>query len=114
MGGPLAKEGLSAKYENTSKFILASQKVFSYILYERPNDQRSKMWIVLLFLWNISTGINAGKMELKFNIDHKPTLLEPLVNSTAKLNSNELGALKRQSLVHKHGNRTYKTDFLLS
>ena len=35
--GPLAKEGLSAKHEHTSKFTLASQKVFQYILYERPN-----------------------------------------------------------------------------
>ena len=71
------------------------------------------MWIVLLILWNILTGINAGKMELKFNIDHKPIQLELLVNSTAKLNSNELGALKRQSVVHKHGNRTYSRHFLL-
>ena len=37
MGGPSAKEGSSAKYEHTSKFTLASQKVFLYILYERPN-----------------------------------------------------------------------------
>ena len=36
-GDPLAKEGLSAKYEHTSKITLASQKVFSYIRYERPN-----------------------------------------------------------------------------
>ena len=72
------------------------------------------MWIVLLFLWNILTGINAGKMELKFNIDHEPFQLEPLVNNTVRLNSNELGALKRQSVVHKHGNRTYSRDFHLS
>ena len=39
---------------------------------------------IYLFLWNILTGINAGKMELKFNIDHK------------------------------HGNRIYSRDFLLS
>ena len=45
------------------------------------------MWIVLwnlLFLWNTLTGINAAKMELKFNIDHK------------------------------HGNRIYSRDLLLS
>ena len=72
------------------------------------------MWIVLIFYWNILTGINAGKMELKFNIDHELSQLEPLVNNTVELNSNELGALKRQSVVHKHGNRTYSRDFLLS
>ena len=38
MGSPSVKEGLSAKYEHTSKFTLASQKVFSYILYKRPNE----------------------------------------------------------------------------
>ena len=38
MGAPSAKEGSSAKYEHTSKFTLASQKVFLYILYERPNN----------------------------------------------------------------------------
>ena len=38
MGGPLAKEGSSAKYEHTSKFTLASQKVFLYIVYKRPNE----------------------------------------------------------------------------
>ena len=38
MGSPSAKEGSSAKYEHTSKFTLASQKVFLYILYERPNN----------------------------------------------------------------------------
>ena len=53
-------------------------------------------------------------MELKFNIDHKPSQLELLVNNTVELNSNEPGALKRQSVVHKHGNRTYSRDFLLS
>ena len=37
MGGPSAKEGSSAKYKHTSKFTLASQKDFSYILYDRPN-----------------------------------------------------------------------------
>ena len=30
MGGPSAKKGSSAKYEHTSKFTLASQKVFLY------------------------------------------------------------------------------------
>ena len=35
MGGPSAKEGLSAKYEHTSKFTLASQRSF-HITYERP------------------------------------------------------------------------------
>ena len=53
-------------------------------------------------------------MELKFNIDHEPSQLEPLVSNTVELNSNELGALKRQSVVHKHGNRTYSRNFLLS
>ena len=38
MGSPSAKEGSSAKYEHTSKFTLASQKVFLYILYERSNN----------------------------------------------------------------------------
>ena len=42
-------------HEHTHRF----QKDF--LLY----DQGSKMRIVLLFLWNILTGINAGKMELK-------------------------------------------------
>ena len=72
------------------------------------------MWIVLLFLWNSLTGINTGKMALKFNLDHEPIPLELLVNSTVKLNSNELGALKRQSVVYKHGKRTYSRDCLLS
>ena len=35
LGGPLAKEGLSAKYEHTSKFTLASQRSFR-ITYKRP------------------------------------------------------------------------------
>ena len=54
------------------------------------------------------------KMELIFNIDHEPSQLEPLVNNTVELNSNELGAFKRQSVVHKCGNKTYSRDFLLS
>ena len=35
MGGPLAKEGSSAKYEHTSKFTPASQRSFR-ITFERP------------------------------------------------------------------------------
>ena len=38
MEAPSAKEDSSAKYEHTSKFTLASQKVFLYILYERSNN----------------------------------------------------------------------------
>ena len=46
MGGSIGQRSSSAKYEHASKFTLASQKVFSYILYERPNETLAKFDLV--------------------------------------------------------------------